>query len=156
MGKSKRFISKNTPSSPLQGTSPARGEANNHTRRNYTPCAKQLAINLRKNATPQERLLWHHLRNQQMGVKFRRQFPIDNKYIADFICLEHRLIIEIDGSQHAGNQQDLTRTRYLTRQNFRVIRFWNIEIVRDIKTCLEVIYRALHFPPGGGSGPQDR
>ena len=156
MGKSKRFISKNTPSSPLQGTSPARGEANNHTRRNYTPCAKQLAINLRKNATPQERLLWHHLRNQQMGVKFRRQVSIDNKYIADFVCLERKLIIEIDGSQHAGNPQDIIRTRYLTHQNFRVIRFWNIEITKNLKTCLEIIYHAVHFPPGGGSGPQDR
>ena len=156
MGKSKRFISKNTPSSPLQGTSPARGEANNHTRRNYTPCAKQLAINLRKNATSQERLLWHHLRNQQMGVKFRRQVSIDNKYIADFVCLERKLIIEIDGSQHAENSQDLDRTAYLQQQGFTVLRFWNCDINTQLHTCLQTIYRAVHFPPGGGSGPQDR
>ena len=91
-----------------------------------------------------------------MGVKFRRQFAIDNKYIADFACLERRLIIEIDGSQHAENPQDVSRTRYLTRQKFRVIRFWNNEITQNLYMCLDVIRKAVSFPPGGGSGPEDR
>ena len=106
---------------------------------------RERAILLRKQYTPQEQLLWRYLRANRLGCKFRRQFPIDNKYIVDFVCLEKKLIIEIDGSQHADNQQDLQRTAYLTKQGFSLLRFWNCDIDNQLQACLDKIY-SLIFP----------
>lgn len=98
------------------------------------------AKNLRKSSTDAERLLWNHLRMKQMkGLKFRRQQPIDN-YIVDFVCLENRLIIEVDGGQHASERiKDIERDSYLIKNGFRVLRFWNNEVFRNIEGVLEVI-----------------
>ena len=84
-----------------------------------------------------------HLRNHRAGHKFRRQYPIA-PYIVDFICLERRLIIELDGGQHVERQvADAQRTACLPERGFRVIRFWNDAILRDIETVLEVIREML-------------
>ena len=101
---------------------------------------------MRKEQTEQEYKLWQLIRNAKLGVKFRRQFPIDNKYIADFICLEKRLIIEIDGGQHNGSFSDVQRTFYLEKQNFRVIRFWNNEIDNNIEGCYEFLTNEISSP----------
>jgi isoleucyl-tRNA synthetase/very-short-patch-repair endonuclease len=88
------------------------------------------AQEMRKNPTDAERKLWDMLRDKQSGVKFRRQQPIGN-YIADFYCAEKRLILEIDGSQHADNQADALRAAWLEAQGLRVHRFWNNEVLQN-------------------------
>ena len=90
---------------------------------------------LRKNMTPQEKRLWSAIRNRQFfGYRFRRQFPI-GQYIVDFICREKKIIIEIDGGQHKEDIKiyyDNKRTEYLTTEGYKVIRFWNNEIDKNL------------------------
>lgn len=103
-------------------------------------------------------MLWQHLRSRQLeGLKFRRQQPIDN-YIVDFVCLEKRIIIEVDGGQHAVEKgKDIKRDDYLEKNGFRVLRFWNNDVLTNINGTLEIIRRnCLKHPPltppvkGGG------
>ena len=97
---------------------------------------------LRKNMTPQERKLWQLLRNHQFyGYEIRRQYPID-KYIVDFICRSKKIIIEIDGGQHNNEEYieyDEKRTNDLNKLGYRVIRFWN----NDIDKNIEGVYKTL-------------
>ncbi len=72
---------------------------------------------------PQEAKLWNRLRNNRLGLKFRRQYLIANEYIADFACLEKNLMIEMDGSQHAESQADVERSNMLTNRGFTILRF---------------------------------
>lgn len=102
---------------------------------------KANARGLRKKSTPQEQMLWRRLRSNRIGIKFRRQVVIDNKYVVDFVCLEKKLVVEVDGSQHAESTKDLERTTYLQQQGFEVLRFWNNEINKHLEACLEVIYK---------------
>ena len=88
----------------------------------------------RKNMTPAESVLWESLRGKRLGVRFRRQHPVYD-YIPDFVCLEKRLIVEVDGGYHfIGDQQvsDEGRTQYLNQFGFEVIRFTNEEVLADI------------------------
>lgn len=91
--------------------------------------------NLRKDSTPQEIIIWSRLKNRNFrNLKFRRQYNI-GKYIADFVCLEKKLIIELDGWQHKEENReryDKKRTKYLEMQGFKVVRFWNNEINNNI------------------------
>jgi very-short-patch-repair endonuclease len=95
---------------------------------------------LRNNTTEVERRLWHHLRNRQLeGVKFRRQQPIEG-YIVDFVSFEQRIVIELDGGQHADAQtDDRQRDACLTMNGFTVLRFWNNEVFENLEGVLEVI-----------------
>jgi very-short-patch-repair endonuclease len=95
---------------------------------------------LRKNQTDVELLLWQQLRNRRLcGYKFRRQFPI-TPYIADFACLELKLIIELDGGQHADQTNyDSQRSMFLEQRGFKIIRFWNNEVIGNIESVLEAI-----------------
>ena len=106
----------------------------------------QLARNLRKNSTKQERILWKLLRNHGMkNLKFKRQYPIGN-YIVDFICKEKWLIIELDGGQHNETENilhDKERTDYLNSRGFKVLRFWNNEIDKNLKGVYETILREI-------------
>ena len=87
---------------------------------------RQRARDLRKNSTDPERHLWYHIRANRLGFKFKRQAPIGT-YIVDFVCLEKRLIIELDGGQHMDNQiYDTKRTDWLMAHGFKVLRFWSI------------------------------
>src|SRR3970282_1659849 len=107
----------------------------------------QRARELRSNLTDAETKLWQHLRRKQLvGHRFRRQVPLGH-YIADFVCFEARLIIEVDGGQH-GEQlaYDSARTVWLESQNFRVIRFWNNDVLGNIEGVLESIRAALVDP----------
>lgn len=98
---------------------------------------------LRKNSTPGEIKLWSHLRSRRfMGLKFRRQCPLGS-YIVDFICIEKKLIIELDGGQHNENTQqdyDKRRTEFLNGLGFNVIRFWNNEILLQFDAVMDRIY----------------
>ncbi len=98
------------------------------------------ASQLRTNSTDAEKRLWQALRNRQLaGYKFRRQFSIP-PYIADFVCLEQRLVIELDGGQHADAiTYDATRTVFLEQQGFRVLRFWNNDVLGNAEGVLEEI-----------------
>jgi very-short-patch-repair endonuclease len=101
------------------------------------------ARELRKNLTDAERLLWSALRGRQLGgYKFHRQFPI-GPFIADFACREHRVIVEADGGQHNENISDERRTEYLENHGWRVIRFWNNDILANIEGVAEMILREL-------------
>ena len=111
--------------------------------RMYQPYIKKFSRDMRKNSTKAENLLWQKIRNGQLGFKFRRQHQIDNKYIADFICLEKRLIIELDGGQHNDRSKDKDRTLYLENNNFKVIRFWDNEILQNIDGCLEILLKEI-------------
>jgi very-short-patch-repair endonuclease len=106
--------------------------------------ADQFARQLRKNMTDAERYLWYRLRNRQLGGhRFRRQFPI-GRYIVDFVCLERKLIVELDGGQHAERtESDLARTTWLNSQGFRLIRFWNNLIFEETDSVLEAIGNSL-------------
>jgi primosomal protein N' (replication factor Y) len=98
---------------------------------------------LRTNATDAERRLWRVLRNRQLeGCKFRRQHPI-GPYVADFACTRHQLVVEADGGQHAGNPDDIRRTEWLESQGWRVLRFWNNEILDNTEGVLGRIQEAL-------------
>ena len=117
--------------------------------------ASTRARELRKNATDAERKLWWKLRYHQLdGYRFRRQVPI-GQYIVDFACLSHRLLVELDGSQHGERiAYDQARTRRLESRGSRVVRFWNGDVVRDIDSVLETIYRALSDTPHPDPPPQ--
>jgi len=100
-------------------------------------------------ATEVEKRLWQRLRNRQLGVKFRRQQPI-GPYIADFVCLELGLIIELDGGQHT-KLEDARRTAALQTLGFRILRFWNNDIIDNIEGVLTAILLAL---PSSALTPQ--
>lgn len=100
---------------------------------------------LRLNSTDVETLLWQHLRNRRLGVKFRRQHPVGG-YVADFACEEARLIIELDGGQHndpAHQAYDAKRTAHLAESGWRVLRFWNNDVMENIEGVVTSIHHAL-------------
>jgi very-short-patch-repair endonuclease len=100
------------------------------------------ARNLRNNTTDVERILWQHLRNRQIeGVKFRRQQPVE-AYIVDFVSFEKKILIELDGGQHAEKHaQDDKRDACLQANGFMVLRFWNNEVLENLEGVLEKIRR---------------
>ena len=113
------------------------------------------ARQLRKNLTDTERALWKLLRERQMhGFKFRRQAPL-GRYVVDFVCFEAKLVIEVDGGQHAQRMAtDEWRTAWLHSQGFEVLRFWDNEVLGTLDGVLAVISAHLtpHLnpPPQGG------
>ena len=86
--------------------------------------------------------LWQRLRGSQLGVRFTRQHPIGN-YIVDFVCRKRKLIIEVDGGQHANSVEDEIRTREIEAFGYRVIRFWNIDILKNTEGVLQEIASEL-------------
>ena len=98
------------------------------------------ARELRAHATDAERALWRQLRTKRIhGLRFRRQFPI-GPFIAGFVCLKARLIIEVDGGQHDANAiQDERRTAWLNSQGFEVMRFWNNDVLTNIEGVVTMI-----------------
>jgi len=104
------------------------------------------ARGLRRASTEASEALWQKLRTLQCGgAKFRRQAPI-GLYIVDFASFEHRLVVEIDGGQHnmpQGRQHDLKRTAWLKSQGFRVLRFWNDQVLTNIEGVLERILQEI-------------
>ncbi len=105
---------------------------------------KEKARQLRKNQTDAEHAIWRLVRAKQIeGLKFRRQHPVSN-YIVDFVCPEKKLIIEIDGGQHADAiDYDEKRTHFLESNGYRVIRFWNNEVLTNIEGVYEVLIKHL-------------
>ena len=108
----------------------------------------RLQRRLRRDMTDAERRIWRYLRGRQLnGFKFRRQHPF-GKYILDFVSLDGKLVIEVDGGQHAeGAKQDLIRTQVLEHAGFRVLRFWNNQVLQDIESVKAEIWKTLGAPP---------
>ncbi len=104
---------------------------------------------MRRRMTEAERNLWEHLRLRKIsGFKFRRQYEVA-PYIVDFICVEESLVIEIDGAQHADAvEYDAARTEFLKLAGYRVLRFWNNEVLQNADGVVQVISEALR-----GDGP---
>ena len=93
--------------------------------------------------TEAEIRLWQRLRGRQVaGCKFRRQHPFMN-YVLDFVCLERRLVVEVDGGQHSESERDQLRDGRLQEAGFQVLRFWNNQVLQDIDSVVEVIWAAL-------------
>jgi leucyl-tRNA synthetase len=102
---------------------------------------------LRKDLTLEEKKLWFQLRNNSLGCRFRRQHSIGN-FIADFFCVEKRLVIEIDGGQHLDNKEsDQERTDFFDSLGIEVIRFWNSEVRDDIDEVITKIKDKLSRLP---------
>ena len=106
--------------------------------------SRQRARSLRKRLTDAERLLWRHLRDRELdGWKFRRQYQV-GAFIVDFICLEKNLVVEVDGGPHAENEEsDIHRSAYLNKMGYRVLRFWNNEVMQETDGVLEAILAIL-------------
>jgi very-short-patch-repair endonuclease len=106
---------------------------------------------LRRDRTEAEARLWRYLRNRQMeGAKFRFQAPVGS-YVADFLCVEARLIVELDGGQHGVQiEKDAARTKALEAAGYTVIRFWNNEVLANTEGVLETIRLAVLNAKGGG------
>src|SRR6476659_959665 len=109
--------------------------------RNETPI--QIARQLRVNQTDAETVLWNRIRNRQIdGHKFVRQVPIRD-YICDFVCRERRLIIEVDGGQHNESAADVIRDKRLQEEGYRVLRFWNNDVLGNLEGVLTTIQAEL-------------
>ena len=108
---------------------------------------------LRANQTDAELRLWYHLRAHRfLNLKFKRQKPIGH-YIVDFVCIEMRLVIEVDGGQHADSAADVRRDAWLRERGFTVFRFWNNEVMQELNGVLEKIRLALEAARAAGPLP---
>ncbi|HEU0187177.1 MAG TPA: DUF559 domain-containing protein [Gallionellaceae bacterium] len=112
------------------------------------PRAISRARKLRSNLTDAEQKLWYALRGKQLlQSRFRRQHPV-GQYIADFACIEVKLIVEVDGGQHQECQsQDEVRSQFLQQHGWRVLRFWNHDVLQNLEGVLQVIAEQLRRPP---------
>lgn len=124
---------------------------------------RRFAGSMRRKPTDAERKLWGALREMdRLGFHWRRQAPI-GPYVADFACLGSNLIVEVDGSQHLDSDHDEKRDAWLESRGFRILRFWNIDVLKNLEGCADAVYEALMesatrggpptpdpSPPGGG------
>src|SRR4051812_35918980 len=102
---------------------------------------------LRHNATDAERIMWLLLGDRRLGgIKFRRQVPI-GPFVADFASIELRLVLELDGGQHAESSSDARRDAFLTAEGWRVLRFWNNDVVQNREGVLERIQQVAALTP---------
>jgi len=105
------------------------------------------ARQLRQHSTEVEKRLWRALRSKLPGSKWRRQMPI-GPYFADFACFAERLVVELDGGQHAdASEYDVARSRFIEAQGYRVLRFWNNEVIANADGVLEAIAAAMSSSP---------
>ncbi|WP_296743043.1 endonuclease domain-containing protein [Mesorhizobium sp.] len=104
-----------------------------------TPAKRNFARAMRRGPTDAENRLWQELRGRRLdNIKFRRQVPV-GKYVADFLCAESRLIVEIDGSQRAESRHDQQRDADLKARGFRVLRLWNDDVMKDLSAVCDTI-----------------
>ena len=120
------------------------GRGGSQLHKRTTPKVFKRAKELRRNQTEAESKLWSRLRNHPLkGISFRRQHAIGN-YVADFCSPKVKLIIELDGSQHLEQSEyDAERTQYLASKGYRVLRFWNNEVMKEIDAVMSIIELAL-------------
>jgi len=107
----------------------------------------KFARELREHSTDAERLFWSRVRaHRLLGHKFKRQQPIGS-YIMDFVCVEARLVVELDGGQHAASKRDQIRDAQLTEKGHRVLRFWNNDVLMNIDGVVETVVKNLGPSP---------
>ncbi|MBM4305611.1 MAG: endonuclease domain-containing protein [Deltaproteobacteria bacterium] len=105
-----------------------------------------VARRLRKHSTDTEQYLWRHLRDRQIGgFKFRRQQPV-GRFVVDFVNLEKKVIVELDGGQHALDPMDTIRDEWLRAKGYKVLRFWDNQVFSNLEGVLEIIRNALLTP----------
>src|SRR5579872_4271171 len=105
------------------------------------------ARHLRREAPSAENRLWYFMRNRQLdGLKFARQVPI-GRYVADFVCREAALVVELDGGQHSGSANDIEHTAFLNAQGYAVLRIWNNEFYDNREGVLQAIVSAARGAP---------
>ncbi|MPZ37537.1 MAG: DUF559 domain-containing protein [Rhizobiales bacterium] len=107
---------------------------------------------LRTFMTDAEHKLWRALRSRGVGSKFRRQVPL-GRFIVDFVCFESKLIVEVDGGQHSENRRDTERDHYFTGHGYRVLRFWNNDVLKNIDGVVTRIVEYAHPSPGALCAP---
>jgi very-short-patch-repair endonuclease len=120
--------------------------------RNLTTEQRDFARTLRANATDAERVLWRALRGKQMWARFRRQHAL-GPYVLDFACVAQRLVVEVDGGQHNGSARDAVRDAWLSSRGWRVLRFWNNDVMSNMDGVLRVICDALAALPPSQPSP---
>ena len=121
--------------------------------RQLTSEQRDFARTLRVNATDAERVLWRSLRSEQLGARFRRQHSL-GPYVLDFACVAQQLAVEVDGGQHNGSASDTVRDGWLAAQGWRVLRFWNNDVMNNIDGVLMMICEALALSPTQLPPPQ--
>jgi very-short-patch-repair endonuclease len=130
--------------------SPLAGEGAARRRRGADEGARPLtkpARSLRSRMTDAERKLWFALKDRRFAAfKFRRQVPV-GRYIADFLCFELRLVIEVDGGQHAESARDVQRDDWFAQNEFRVVRFWNNDVLQNLEGVLTSLTTELNTTP---------
>ena len=110
---------------------------------NHSIIDNSLQRRLRSHMTDAELRLWQSLRGRQIaGFKFRRQHPFLD-FVVDFVCLEKQLIVEVDGGQHHDNEHDRVRDQRLREAGFRILRFWNNQVLQEIDAVVEAIWAEL-------------
>jgi very-short-patch-repair endonuclease len=151
--------------------SPLAGEGAEREKREAGEGARSLtktARRLRSQMTNAERKLWFALRGRRFkSHKFRRQVPL-GPYVADFLCFESRLVVEVDGGQHAESGRDAERNLWLAENDFRLVRFWNNDVLSNLEGVLTVLaaelgntphptsrLRSMSPSPAGGEGKQE-
>lgn len=110
-----------------------------------TPAARKLLAD----PTEAEKRLWSRLRGSQLGEKFTRQYPVGG-YVVDFACRSLRLAIELDGGQHANSAADEARTRLIEAHGYRVIRFWNNDVLANTDGVITIILQEIALARNGG------
>lgn len=132
---------------------PHKGEGENEVKRlTLSEGTTHRARTLRRDATPAERTLWRALRENFATAHFRRQVPL-GPYVADFASHRHRLVIEVDGGQHAeAVAYDAARTAFIEGEGYRVVRFWNPDVLNNVEGVITQIDLAVHTPPPRGEG----
>ena len=112
--------------------------------RGHSEKSTRLARKLRAHQTDAETVLWDRIRNRQIdGHKFARQVPIGG-YICDFVCRERQIVVEVDGGQHNESAADAVRDQYLTEEGYRVLRFWNNDVLGNVEGVLIAIQIELN------------
>jgi very-short-patch-repair endonuclease len=107
----------------------------------------EFARELRENSTDAERLFWSRVRAHRLfGFKFKRQYTV-GPHIVDFVCVDARLIVELDGGQHAESKRDQIRDARLTEEGYRVLRFWNNDVLLNIDGVIETVVKNLGPSP---------
>jgi len=135
-------------------SSPARGEDTEPAARSVRTKKTTRARVLRANITDAERKLWFALRDRRFAAsKFCRQVPV-GPYVADFLSYEARMIIEVDGRQHAESSRDARRDRWFAENSFRVLHFWN-DVLSSLDGVLTLVAEALRAPPQAGQAEKD-
>jgi very-short-patch-repair endonuclease len=139
-------MTRSTSLTPRRNPSPLVGEGGERLRRSpgegaTAPVAR--ARTLRSRMTDAERKLWYMLRNRRFAsAKFRRQVPV-SRYVADFLSFEKRIVVEVDGGQHSGAMADVTRDDWFRGQGFKVFRFWNNEVLTNLRGVFTVLADAI-------------